>query len=421
MGSLFQRYGWCVSSVALTILISVIALASASGQVSDEDWKRAIQQQVRARNFTAAQAIVQERIVEAASDLDAHGWRARLLAWQGHWSEAESEYRFVLQLAPNDTDILIGLSDVILWQQRPAEALQIVDQARALQPNQAEILIRRARLLNNLGRTKEARAQFRQVLALDPSNAQAKAGTVRDPESAVHEIRFGTDTGIFNYTDAAQTYGVSFVSRWTKGWSTLFGLDFYDRFRQRATRFSGSSAYRFRARDWLNVGGAVARDNGVIPRSEAFFEYGHGFGFHKRWIHGLESSYQQRWLWFGDARVLTISSMQLFYLPNDWTWTFSATGARSAFSGTSRQWRPSGMTKLTFPLPRRVTGNTFCAVGSENYAVLDQIGSFSARTYGGGLRFRFTATQDVSGYVAYQDRSTGRTQTSYGVSYGIRF
>ena len=79
------------------------------------------------------------------------------------------------------------------------------------------------------------------------------------------------------------------------------------------------------------------------------------------------------------------------------------------------------MAKLGFPLYRRLSGNMFFAVGSENFALVDQIGSFSAHTYGGGLRCRLNTKQDISGYVARQDRSTSRTQTSFGVSYGFRF
>jgi hypothetical protein len=37
------------------------------------------------------------------------------------------------------------------------------------------------------------------------------------------------------------------------------------------------------------------------------------------------------------------------------------------------------------------------------------------------LRFRFTALQDVTAYGAFQQRTQGREQTSFGFSYGIRF
>jgi hypothetical protein len=63
----------------------------------------------------------------------------------------------------------------------------------------------------------------------------------------------------------------------------------------------------------------------------------------------------------------------------------------------------------------------FFAVGTEDFAQVDQIGRFSSQTYGGGLRFRFAEAQDVTGYVAFQQRTQDRAQTSFGITYGIRF
>jgi len=89
--------------------------------------------------------------------------------------------------------------------------------------------------------------------------------------------------------------------------------------------------------------------------------------------------------------------------------------------GTSVGWTPSGWTKLGFPLRHGVTGNLFFAVGSENFAQIDQIGRFSAHALGGGLRYRFAARQDINGYIARQNRNQGQTDTSLGLSYGIHF
>jgi len=63
----------------------------------------------------------------------------------------------------------------------------------------------------------------------------------------------------------------------------------------------------------------------------------------------------------------------------------------------------------------------FFAVGSENFAQIDQIGRFSAHAFGGGLRYQFSARQDINGYVARQHRNQGQIDTSFGLSYGIRF
>jgi hypothetical protein len=169
------------------------------------------------------------------------------------------------------------------------------------------------------------------------------------------------------------------------------------------------------------VGGALANSQGVVPTTESFFEYGHAFRFENRWVRGLESSYQQHWYWYQGAHVLALTTSQIVYLPREWTWSLNVTGARTGFVGTPVAWAPSGWTKIGFPLRRHLGGNLFFAVGSENFSQIDQIGRFSARTYGAGLRYQFADRQDVNGYVARQDRNQGQTDTSFGLSYGIRF
>ena len=118
---------------------------------------------------------------------------------------------------------------------------------------------------------------------------------------------------------------------------------------------------------------------------------------------------------------MTLNGIQLFYLPREWTWTISITGARSGFTRTGIEWVPSGYARLGFPFYRRLSGNVIFADGTEDFAQVDQIGRFSARTYGGGLKFRLTLHQDIQGYVAEQYRSAGQTQNSFGLSYAFRF
>jgi len=108
-------------------------------------------------------------------------------------------------------------------------------------------------------------------------------------------------------------------------------------------------------------------------------------------------------------------------LPREWTWSLAVTAARSQFPATGAEWRPSGLTRLGIPVHRQLTANLFFGVGTENFARVDQIGRFSARTFGSGLRYQLTRRQDIAGYVAYQNRSQARTQTSFGLNYGLHF
>jgi YaiO family outer membrane protein len=409
------------------VSIAAFCLALLSGscavlaQNPSPDWQSTIRELVRDHRLHDALAITEERLAREPSDLEARGWHARLLAWTGDWPEAEREYREVLNRVPGDAEILTGLADVLIWQQKGEEALAVLDRALAISPGQPGILLRRARLLRERGQNRAARADYLDLLQQDPQSREARTGLAALKGPRRHDLRVGVDVDTFNYTDSAQAQSLSLISRWTEHWSTAFGTNTYQRFGENAAKFTASTGFRFTKSDWVNLGGAVARDERVIPKGEAFFEVGHGFRFHGSVIRGLEASYQQRWLWYEGAHVLTLSLSQIYYLPRDWTWALTVTGARSGFWGTRVDWVPSGSSRLGFPVFRRLSGNISFGVGSENFAQVDQIGRFAARTYGAGLKYRFAENQDISGYFAWQDRSQDRTQTSFGISYGIRF
>jgi tetratricopeptide (TPR) repeat protein len=385
------------------------------------DWQQRVQDEVKTQHLDSALAIVDQRLADAPQDFEAHGWRGRLLAWKGRWSEAVTEYQLVLKNFPDDTDILTGLADVLLWQKNYPEALQVLDRARTISPSDPEILTRRARVLALLGRPREARSDYQEVFHLDAENVEARAGLTNLDEVTKHEIRIGDDIDFLSYANDAQTQSVSLSSRWNNRWSTIFAVDTYQRFGQDAVKFQATGDFHVDAQDWVGVGSAVANGQGVVPTNEAFFEFGHAFRFNNPCVRGLESSYQQHWFWYQGAHVLTLATNQIVYLPRGWTWSLNVTGARTGFSGTPVDWTPSGWSKLGFPIQRRITGNVFYGVGSENFSQIDQIGRFSAHTYGGGVRYRFANRQDINAYVAYQSRSLGQTDTTLGLSYGIRF
>ena len=407
---------------AIAALLVLIFVQLLGGQTIDE-WQLRVRNAVENQHIDAALSIVEQRLANAPEDLEARGWRGRLLAWKGRWSEGEADFKLVLDKFPNDTEILTALADVLLWQQNYIEALRTLDYARKISPADSEILSRRARVLALLGRTPEARSEYQQTLQVDSqnNNKDARTAPASPRENAQHELRIGEDVDFFNYANSGQTQGLSLASRWNQRWSTVFGVNTYQMFGQDAVKFLASGTFHVRTQDWISVGSAVASSQSVVPTNEAFFEYGHAFRLHNRWFPGLESSYQQHWFWYQGAHVLTLNTSQVVYLPREWTWSLNVTGARTGFVGTSVGWTPSGWTKLGFPLRHGVTGNLFFAVGSENFAQIDQIGRFSAHALGGGLRYRLAPRQDINGYVARQNRNQGQTDTSLGLSYGIHY
>lgn len=415
-----ERRKWLGRSVCWALVMGCTWVAAQTPPAAE--WLKLTREQAKMGKLDAALTTVDQRLSAFPDDLDAQGCRGRVLAWKGRWPEAENEYRLVLQRAPQDVDILAALSDVLLWQGKLDAALEIIDRARPLAPSDQEVLLRRARILRALGRRREQREQLHEVLRVDHDNSEARATLGALKAEYKHDLHLGNEVDTFNFIDPAQMQSLILTSRWTSNWSTAFSSHIYQRFGTQAQGFSASTILRFRPSDWLGVGGGGANHNAIVPKAEASVEYGHGFHFQNRWIRGLEAAYQQRWLWYAGAHVLTLTGSQTYYLPRDWFWTLSLTGARSGFTSTGIEWAPSGNARLHFPLrPPRLSGMLSFGLGAESYSQRDQIGRVSARTFAGGLDFRLAANQAISSYIARQDRSQSRSQTTYGVAYDLRF
>ena len=369
--------------------------------------------------------VVDQETARAPQDMDVRAWRARVLAWSGRLAEAEKEYVEILKVSRTDPDNWMGLAGVYLREGKIQEAQQAIDAAEEQGPKRADVHAARARVLRAAGKRDDARLEFQKALNLDPTSTEAQAGLVSVRREPKHELRLGQDNDLLSYTSTYRDEWVSVASQWTLHWTTSVAGDFYQRGAD-AGKFVGSVTRRQPMWGAVTVGGAIGHDNAVIPKSEAFFNLDHGWKTGEtNFVRAVEFMYGQHWYWYQSSRILELNGGAIVYLPREWTFSLAATGARSVFSGTSAEWRPSGISKLGFPLTRwgdrRLSGNVFFAAGTENFAVVDQIGRFASQTYGGGLKFQIANWQDITGYAGYQRRTQNRTDTSFGLSYGIHF
>jgi tetratricopeptide (TPR) repeat protein len=213
--------------LAWLLLCSTPALAQ-------EDWIHQVHTAVEQHQVPSAMAIVDHRLADAPLDMEAHSWRGRLLAWTGRWQEAEIEYQLVLDTFPNDEDVLIGLADVLLWQQKYAQSLAALEKARSADPQNPEILLRRAQVLSRLQRIPEARAQFQALLSHDPANRSAINGLANLTVAPRYELRIAEEADFFSYTENAQVETVTLTAHWSKRWTTGFGISPYHLFGENA-------------------------------------------------------------------------------------------------------------------------------------------------------------------------------------------
>jgi Tfp pilus assembly protein PilF len=390
------------------------------------DWQAEIRKYAEAQDWVSAMRIVEREVTRTPQDMDVRAWHARILSWSGHLAEAEQEYLEILKASRNDADNWMGLASVYLREGRLKDASRALDRAVELDPKRADLHAARARALRAMGERNEARMEFQKALNLDPTSMEARTGLISVRRESRHELRFGQNNDLFNFTSANHDGWVSLASQWTPHWATSMAGNFYQRAGIRAGKFAGAITGRLPRWGALTVGGATGHDNAVIPKSEAFFDINHGWKVSEgNFLRAVEFVYGQHWYWYQTSRILTLNGATIVYLPRDSTLSLGATGVRSTFSGTGAEWRPSGMARLGFPLAnwgeKRLSGSMFFAAGTEDFAQIDQIGRFASQTYGGGLRFQVNARQDVTGYVSYQKRTQDRRDTSFGLSYGIHF
>jgi tetratricopeptide (TPR) repeat protein len=332
----------------------------------------------------------------------------------------------ILKISANDPDHWAGLASVYAREGKTQEALHAFDTAVKLDPRRADLRAARARAMRDAGRRTEARDEFHQALTLDPNNSDARAGLVSLRALPTQELRFGNETDLYNFAGANRDEWIAWNSRWSQHWNTSIAASFYQRGGVDARKVLGSITARAARWGALTAGGAVGHDKAVIPKSEAFFDLDRGWKLGgESFLRAVETSYGQHWYWYQAARILTLNGAATVYFPREWTFSLAATGARSAFSGTGAEWRPSGSARLGFPLgawrEARLSGNIFFAAGTEDFGLIDQIGAFASQTYGGGVRLQLTPRQDVTATGSYQRRTQNRTDTYIGLSYGIHF
>ena len=388
-------------------------------------WRAQVQEYAKAQQWDSAIAVVDEELKKRPQDPELLEWRARLLLWEGQLDAAALEWKHIVTIAPADPDNWIALASVYWRRGNPKQALAAVTTALDLDPARADAHVVRGRALLALEDSTGARREFQRAVELDPGNKEAKAARDSLKRIPRHKLLIGSERDLFSFAGMSQQNEVSLSSLWSGHWATAFSQGFYARNSVYASKFLASGTFTSRHFGALIVGGTAAQDNGIIPKNEAFFAYDRGFRITGAPVlRGLELIYGQHWYWYRSARVLGISHTAILYLPRDWRWSLSVTAAKSDF-GTTPQWASSESSKLQFPIfpseKHRVDGNLLFACGREDFSQLDQIGSFSSHTYGGGLGFEIVKGQELKGFALYQPRTHHQTDLGFGAQYGIRF
>jgi hypothetical protein len=401
----FLRWNSLSSSLPFVLLVC----SQLSAQL---DWVSQVRQKVAANDLKRASEIVSVRLAAHPNDLEAKAWHARILSWTGHLPEAEAAYQDVLRQAPNDADVLLGLADVLFWERKLPDASAELDRAEQVRGSGREIQERRTRV---------QAAMQNQNAGLIREYKGSALGEPRTRDVHRYSVVVGSQTDLFNYSDAAQTESIDFATEWSSHWTSNFSTRTYRRLKQTAEQLSTGVTYRLRDNQSLSVTFAAASRQRVAPIRQITVDYDRGTRLQIGMLKGLEITAHSSQVRFDGSQVLIIGGTAIAYVPRDWWLIFIGNTARSKFTGLSPAWSPSWSTKVSAPVCSRLRADVGFGIGAENYSSLDQIGRISAHTYTGGARYSMTAAQYFSAFVVYQRRAHGLAQMSIGGGYGVHF
>lgn len=236
------------------------------------------------------------------------------------------------------------------------------------------------------------------------------------------EIIVGSNFDSFNFAGPAQALSLAYRADINPQFTLELDGYGYSRFGSGAGRGGLSLTYSPTRRTSATVGGSAGPSNPVAARGESFAEINHGIDVsEKGLIRGVEVDYRQGWLWFQNSQVAVFSPGVIFYMPGDCMLLVRVYQSRTDWKSLqSANWTTGASARLIVPLSAHLTGDVFYANGAENLTFADQVGRFSARTYGGGARYRI-GPHEIGTHIYYQNRMLGQTQTTVSLGYAYRF
>ncbi|MGH7517460.1 MAG: YaiO family outer membrane beta-barrel protein [Gemmatimonadales bacterium] len=371
-----------------------------------------------------AEALRQEQRLDEALDLyqalvtsDSHNfddrfWVAKLTGWTGRPAAAESLFTALLQGRPEDYDSRIGLIDVRIRLKHYAAAqadLEVLGRAHIDDP---EVLFRHGRVCEAVGNRHQARRYFEQVLATKPDHEESAEALRRlavDPRWASGIEYYGEQ---ISHTAATSGATASLQARPSDRLRWRAAASLQQKFTQTEVRVGGELTHGLFGATELRWSAYVAPGAEVLPRRT--------YGL------GVARKVGQRLVLYGDYTLLDFESADVhragsgleLYAGRQWIfaghYTFASThvpGAGGAVSNHAASVSVGYLYGGTNVL--RVSG----AAGGESFALpsIDAIGEFSAHTIGIDWRQFVSPWLGLALFYAYQDRSDGVKQHSYGL------
>jgi cytochrome c-type biogenesis protein CcmH/NrfG len=93
---------------------------------------------INAMEYIQAITIIEKHLATNSNDLDARYLLARTYAWDNQYDKAEQVYTDLLKRDHNNTQYMFGKAQALVWQNKNAEAVVLLDKVIKLVPEEIE-------------------------------------------------------------------------------------------------------------------------------------------------------------------------------------------------------------------------------------------------------------------------------------------
>lgn len=400
------------------LLLGLLLMGPGASAGRANDLEQAAREAVVASRYGDAIELYAQLSAREPDNADHLVWLGRLRSWVREYPEALDAYDRALARAPGHLEALLGKISVLLWTGRFVEAYAGLVEAERLAPLSVDVQLAFARYHLYQREERPASARVRHALALEPANAEALQLQSQIPRTRPLEVTIGYGRDAYSFVQAGHLRSVTLGYSGARG-RVAFQYERWERFGERVNRAGVSVSRELRGRLWVRGSATFAPGATVLASGE------YSAGFSRSWARGVVLTADYRRAELVDVDLHVVSPGVEYYVPGRPIWLQALVSESFTYFNAPIDSRVSS-TALMLRYNQQVAAPLLVragyAAGRESFAAvsIDQIGSFRASTYSGGMDVRLHPACVVGIDYSYQQRSSGATQQTFGISVSFR-
>lgn len=399
-------------------MMPVLVLSSLLAAQSAPDQRAEAERLARTGAHAEALERFQTLVAEHPEDVGARIWVGRLHDWLGHATRAEAVFRSVLASHPDHVEAIVGLGAAIAADERPEEAIAVLDRAETLAPDAADVLAALGRAHFLAGHLRLAGAYYQRARLLRPADPVIRDGLEQIRRITGHRVEM---LGFFESFDfgVSDTWSgeVEINLRAADGFRAFARGQQQRKFDETENRAGGGFEWRPHRRVTVLTRAMLAPGALVLPESDVLGEMSYA---RRR----LELAASARYADFDAARVWVLSPGLTWWFGDRLAVTARYFRSETTFAdagGTSGN--DSGLVRVRVRPWPRVWVHASYASGTESFETLslDRLGEFRADTAGGGFQIDLPSLTTFAGAYEFQWRDNDTRMTRVTVTLVQRF